>query len=100
RELIPLFEKYCRTIFKRYKNKVKYWITFNEINNIHTMPYAAAGLRVDKSTDDKESLKMRYQAAHNMFVANALATKHCHEIIPFSYMYPNTYDPKDVLLTY
>lgn len=32
RELIPLFEKYAITLFNRYKNKVKYWITFNEMN--------------------------------------------------------------------
>ena len=32
RELIGLFEKYCATVFERYKDKVRYWLTFNEIN--------------------------------------------------------------------
>lgn len=32
RKVIDLYLKYVTTVFKRYKNKVKYWITFNEIN--------------------------------------------------------------------
>ena len=36
--LSRLFEKYCETIFKRYKDKVKYWMTFNEINIMDFMP--------------------------------------------------------------
>ena len=42
RELICFFEKYCRTLFNRYKDLVKYWMTFNEINNVHTIPFAPA----------------------------------------------------------
>lgn len=108
RELITLFEKYCRTIYTRYQDKVKYWIVFNEINNIHTMPYAAAAIRVDKAVNEDESIRMRYQAAHNMFVANSIAVKLGHEIIPesqigcmlsFSGIYPNSCDPKDVFST-
>ena len=33
REVIACFERYCHTIFERYKDKVKYWLTFNEINS-------------------------------------------------------------------
>lgn len=32
REVIGFFECYARTVFSRYKNKVKLWLTFNEIN--------------------------------------------------------------------
>ena len=32
RRLIGFFERYCRVVFDRYKEKVKYWMTFNEIN--------------------------------------------------------------------
>ncbi|WP_042143541.1 glycoside hydrolase family 1 protein [Paucisalibacillus sp. EB02] len=108
RELIPLFEKYCRTVFNRYRDKVKYWIVFNEINNVHTMPYAAAAIREDKAENEAESLRMRYQAAHHMFVANAIAVKMGHEIIAdsqigcmlsFSGIYPNSCDPRDVFRT-
>ena len=39
RKLIDLFEKYVKTIVDRYKNKVKYWITFNEINMMQASAY-------------------------------------------------------------
>ncbi len=32
REVIGFFERYARTVFSRFKNKVKLWLTFNEIN--------------------------------------------------------------------
>ena len=32
RKLVDFFERYCKTVFTRYKDKVKYWMTFNEIN--------------------------------------------------------------------
>src|SRR5699024_4993529 len=32
RELIELYMRLCRVIFARYQGKVKYWLTFNEIN--------------------------------------------------------------------
>lgn len=32
REVIDLYVRFCKTIFERYKDKVKYWLTFNEIN--------------------------------------------------------------------
>ena len=34
RELVSFFERYVNVICERYKNKVKYWITFNEIDSI------------------------------------------------------------------
>jgi 6-phospho-beta-glucosidase len=30
REVVDLFDRYARTVFKRYGHKVKYWLTFNE----------------------------------------------------------------------
>ena len=44
RKLIDLFEKYVKTIVDRYKNKVKYWITFNEINMMQASAYTGGGL--------------------------------------------------------
>ena len=32
-KLIGFYERYVRVLFDRYKGKVKYWLTFNEINN-------------------------------------------------------------------
>ncbi|MGG4209514.1 glycoside hydrolase family 1 protein [Bacillus safensis] len=79
RELVPLFEKYARAILERYKNKVKYWITFNEMNmNLNSL-YTGAGILEDL-VDHK--LQAAYQASHHQFVASALAVKAAKEIIP------------------
>lgn len=79
RELVPLFEKYARAILERYKNKVKYWITFNEMNmNLNSL-YTGAGILEDL-VDHK--LQAAYQASHHQFVASALTVKASKEIIP------------------
>ncbi len=43
RKLIGFFENYVRTIFTRYKDKVKYWLTFNEINSEFKIGYMILG---------------------------------------------------------
>lgn len=79
RELVPLFEKYVRAILERYKNKVKYWITFNEMNmNLNSL-YTGAGILEDL-VDHK--LQAAYQASHHQFIASALTVKAAKEIIP------------------
>lgn len=106
RRVIDCFAKFCHVCFERYKDQVKYWMTFNEINNTLKLPYLAAGMVV---ADDASAPQRQYQAAHNMFVANALAVKACHEMIPgakigcmlsLSTAYPNTCRPEDVMETY
>ncbi|PJI07250.1 glycoside hydrolase family 1 protein [Clostridium sp. CT7] len=113
RKLISIWEKYVRTVFKHYKGKVKYWLTFNEINNIFKMPFAAGGLLDIDPEDTNEpikglTLKEKYQACHYTFVANALAVKACHEIDPEAKIgcmlsmsscatYPATCNPDDVM---
>ncbi|MFE5473778.1 glycoside hydrolase family 1 protein [Bacillus safensis] len=78
RELVPLFEKYARAILERYKDKVKYWITFNEMNmNLNSL-YTGAGILEDL-VDHK--LQAAYQASHHQFVASALTVKAAKEII-------------------
>lgn len=103
RELIGFFENYAKTVFKRYKDKVKIWMTFNEINVIRMMPYLAGGMLVDY--EDPAFLTKVYQAAHHQFVASSLAIKACHEIIPDAQIgmmlasqlsYPKTCNPSDV----
>lgn len=105
RELIGYFEKYCEVIFNRYKNKVKYWLTFNEINNMRRNPDYVGGVIIKPGENKMQAI---YQASHNMFVANAKAVKLCHEIIPnakigvmcsLSNIYSNTCDPKAVFET-
>lgn len=102
RKLVSLFETYATTLFKRYKNKVKYWMTFNEINMLLHLPFVGAGL-VFKEGDNKKQIQ--YQAAHHQLVASALAVKACHEISPDAKIgcmlaagmtYPYTCNPEDV----
>ena len=44
RKLIGFFENYARVLFTRYSNTVKYWLTFNEIDNIVGYPFICAGV--------------------------------------------------------
>lgn len=103
RETAGHFERYARTVFERYKNKVKYWLTFNEINIISYSGFLSGGVLGD-GIDNMEQAK--YQAAHHQFLASALAVKACHEIIPGakigcmiaqSLSYPKTCKPEDTL---
>ena len=111
RELIDFYMNYCKTIFERYKDKVKYWLTFNEINT-GTMPIGGIlntgtiqgyeGSTADVPNDEQA----RFQALHNMFVASARAVKYAHDNYPQFKMgcmicsitsYPMTCDPADVV---
>ncbi|WLI76464.1 6-phospho-beta-glucosidase [Kosakonia sp. H02] len=76
RKVIGFFERYARTVFTRYQNKVKLWLTFNEINMSLHAPMTGVGL---PETSSKAQV---YQAIHHQLVASALAVKACHEIIP------------------
>lgn len=103
RRLVGFFERYARTVFERYRKKVKYWLTFNEINcGLHS-PYMGAGIYTDRSRLTEQDI---YQAMHHEFVASALAVKACHQIIPDAKIgcmviampvYPYSPDPDDVL---
>lgn len=79
RRMIGFYERYVRTIFTRYKDKVKYWLTFNEINSILNSPFMSGGINTPK---DQLSQSQLYQAIHHEMVASALATKIGHEINP------------------
>lgn len=103
RDTIDLFVKFARTCFERYKDKVKYWIPFNEINMVRTSVYVGGGCLLEKSKLDLQTL--RYQLTHHQMVASALCVKLCHEIIPDAMIgcmiarletYPATCNPIDV----
>lgn len=79
REVIDHFVNYAVTVFERYKDKVKYWLTFNEINAILETPFIAGGI---KTPEDELSPSDLYQAAHHQLVASALVTKKAKEINP------------------
>jgi len=99
RRTVDCFVRYCEVLFKRYKDKVKYWLTFNEINCIEFIPWIAAGM----ASNDKQVIA---QAAHHQFVASAKAVISGHRINPdfmigcmlgYGPGYPNTCHPDDVL---
>ena len=105
RRMVDAYVHYCEVLFDRYRGKVKYWLTFNEINNMRRMPGAAGGIFFKEGENHQQVV---YQASHNMFVANALAIKLCHEIIPdakigcmlsLSNVYPHSCRPEDVFET-
>lgn len=84
RKLIDFFVNFCEVVMSRYKDKVKYWMTFNEINNqsITTNPIYAftnSGIIYEEQEDKEEVM---YQAVHYEFVASAKVVKIGHEINP------------------
>lgn len=79
RETINLFAKYTRVIIDRYKDKVKYWLTFNEINMMLSSPYVGGGILYDQVPD---LLQAEYQALHHQFIASAITSKYLHETAP------------------
>lgn len=100
RRLIEFFERYVACVFNRYKGKVRYWLTFNEVNIMSKCPFVAGGV-----TDT--SAQVRAQAAHHQFVASARAVKIAHEVSPdimvgqmlaYQPTYAYTCDPIDQLL--
>ena len=103
RKVIDLFVRYAETVFRRYRDKVTYWLTFNEINMMLHAPFNGGGIRGKAEEVDKSLL---YQAIHHQLVASALVTRLGHEINPDfrigcmiagSPMYPLTCSPDDVL---
>lgn len=112
RECIDLYVKYCKVLFEHYKGKVKYWLTFNEIN-AGTKSFGnliSLGILNDGTEDfmhQKDIPQLRFQALHHQFVASAKAVKLGHEIdsenkigcmIAYMSSYPFTCNPDDMLL--
>ena len=113
REMIDYFLNYCRAVFTRYKGKVKYWLTFNEINS----STAAMGALLNQGIlndlehpipfmEQPDLPKQRFQGLHHMFIASAKAVQMAHEIDPaykvgnmmlYAASYPLTCSPDDVL---
>lgn len=104
--LIDLFTRYTKCIIDEYKDEVKYWLTFNEINMVMSSPYIGGGLFVEKSRRDPGSCI--HQALHHQFIASALTVKYLHQNAPQCMVgnmiarlqnYPYTCNPSDVLAT-
>ena len=109
RKMITFFVRFARTVMERYRDKVKYWMTFNEINNQMILSngiyaFTNSGILFEEG---EERLRTVYQAAHYEFVASAMTVKLGHEINPdfkigcmvaATPVYPRTCNPDDVLL--
>ena len=102
-KMIGFYEKFVTCVFQRYKDKVKYWLTFNEINSILHEPFLSGGIQTPKEQLTQTQL---FQAVHHEFVASALAVKIGHDINPdFKIgcmvlsmpIYPLTPNPDDVI---
>lgn len=113
RELIDLYMKLVRVVFARYNGKVKYWLTFNEIN-AGTMklgsPLSLGTIQGYDGpfTDVPDDPNIRFQALHHQLVASAKAVQLAHRqyptykmgnMITFLTSYPLTCNPDDLLLT-
>ena len=104
--VIDYFLNYTKFLIDEYKQEVKYWLTFNEINMICWSPYLGGGLFVEKSKRNR--LSCIHQALHHQFIASALTVKYAHDTAPGilignmtqrSQTYPLTCKPEDVFLT-
>ncbi|MHC5229198.1 6-phospho-beta-glucosidase [Enterococcus sp. LJL99] len=102
REMIDFYVKYSKTVIKEFKNLVKYWITFNEVNVILHNSFSGGGLILE---DVENPEQIKYQAAHNQLVASAWTTKFAHEINPSNQIgcmlaagdyYPYSCHPEDI----
>lgn len=102
RKLIDFYLNYCKVVFTRYKDRVKYWMTFNEINMIVRKPWKPGGI---KFAEGENKLQIEYQAAHYMLVASAKAVKLGKKINPefvigCMFLHPTSYaatcNPNDV----
>ena len=102
RRTVDAFVRFAGTLFQRFKGKVKYWLTFNEINMLMHLPFGGAGVcfREDENPD-----KVKYQVAHHELVASALTVKLGHSIDPTYQIgcmlaggtyYPWSCNPEDV----
>ncbi len=102
RRCIGFFERYARTVFSRYKGKVKYWLTFNEIDGMIANPYTGGGVAVEMDYSYPQKV---LNALHHMFVASAKAVIAAHEIdsemkvgcmVAYMPVYPATCRPEDI----
>lgn len=106
KRVIDFFVNYAEVVIKRYQHKVKYWMTFNEINNqadgTHELhAWTNSGILVQPDENPEEVI---YQAGLNELIASAKAIIKAREISPdlkmgcmmaYVPVYPGSSDPDD-----
>jgi len=107
RKLVDFAVRYAKVVFERYKDKVKYWITFNEINAavISPRPWHQAGVVYQ---EDENVADVKLLIGHHQLLASALSVKAGHEINPdfqigcmliFHLSYAMTCRPEDQIVS-
>lgn len=81
RKLIDFYERFAQTVLERYSSKVKYWMTFNEINSAFHFPALSQGLVKSNGAGEYQNI---FQAWHNQFVASSKAVKIGHDCVRIS----------------
>ncbi|AKK05300.1 beta-glucosidase/6-phospho-beta-glucosidase/beta-galactosidase [Corynebacterium mustelae] len=108
RELVGFFERFATVCFTRFRDKVKYWMTFNEINNQMNVDnplflWTNSGVTIASGENPYQVL---YQTAHNELLASARAVAVGKRINPdfrigcmiaMVPMYPYSCDPADIM---
>lgn len=115
KKMITFWKRYVTTVFNRYKGKVHYWLTFNEVNNLYRRPVVSGGLLSMEPADKTDPLKVTneeiWQAYVNLLIGSAWAVKIGHEVDADNHIgcmltsssvatYPYTCDPDDVFGAY
>lgn len=106
-KLIDFFVRFSKVLIDRYSKKVKYWIIFNQINDVSDWgEYAGLGILKGEYPDQ---LTARYQGVHHQFVANAKVVQYAHEVnanlqmgvmLGLTPVYPATSKPEDTMTAY
>lgn len=101
RKLVDFYVRYAKTLLTRYQGRVRYWLTFNEINCMSTQPWVAGGI----NSDDEQ---VRMSGAYHQFLASAKVVQLAHQIDPNNqvgmmyaghFAYPNSPHPDDIIGT-
>ncbi len=108
RNVVDFFVRFSQVVMERYKNKVKYWMTFNEINNQRNWQYPLFGYCCSGVvfTDHDNPEQAMFQVLHHQFVASAQVVRLGHNINPAMQigcmiamvpLYPWSCHPEDVM---
>lgn len=103
--VIPMFEKFGKTLLDWFGDRVKYWIVVNQINMVQIEPWLSVGVASDQYDNEEEAL---YQAVHNQMVAAAWLKQYAKSLnlpnlnlgtmVADGTVYPYSCKPDDVIL--
>ncbi|WP_285110461.1 glycoside hydrolase family 1 protein [Pediococcus sp. AC40] len=105
KDVIPMFEKFGKTLLDWFGDRVKYWIVVNQINMVQTEPWLSVGVAADQYDNLAEAL---YQSTHNQMVAAAWIKNYAKTLnhpnlnigtmVADGTVFPATAKPDDVVL--